>query len=238
MDRLLVTCEHAGHVVPSEFAHLFVEHGHLLPTHRGWDPGALTFARELAKAHDAPLHYDTVTRLVADLNRSRNHPGLHAPEIRDRLSEADRQRIVERYWQPHRQRVDAAVASLAKKGRVLHLASHSFTPVLDGVVRTCDVGILYDPRRAGEKAFARAWMKAIAALDPSLRVRRNYPYTGVSDGIQPPLRRQYPPDRYIGLELELNQRYAEAGGREFARVRRVLLDSFGMAMQAIARQRF
>lgn len=224
--------------MPSEFAHLFVEHGHLLPTHRGWDPGALTLARELARRYDAPLHYDTVTRLVADLNRSRGNPALHAPEIRGRLSVADRQRIVERYWQPHRQRVDAEVAELAKKGRVLHLASHSFTPVLDGVVRTCDIGILYDPRRPGEKAFAAEWMRAIAALDPTLRLRRNYPYTGASDGIQPPLRRRYPPGRYIGLELELNQRYAEAGGRAFTRVRQVLVESFGTAMAAIARQRF
>lgn len=238
MDRLLVTCEHAGNAVPSEFAHLFVEHGELLPTHRGWDPGAIELAREMAARYAAPLHFDTVTRLVVDLNRSLRAPDLHAPEIRERLTPEDRARIVERWWRPHRRNVDVAVETLARQGRVVHIASHSFTPVLDGVVRNCDIGILYDPARPGEAAFATAWIAAIAALDPTLRVRRNYPYTGVSDGIMPPLRRRYPADRYLGLELEVNQRYVEAGGPGFERVRGVMVDSLGSALEAVATQRF
>ena len=81
-DRLFVTCEHAGNVVPQEYAHLFVGHEHLLPTHRGWDPGALLLAREMAERFGAPLYYDETTRLLADLNRSVGTPDLHSEATR------------------------------------------------------------------------------------------------------------------------------------------------------------
>ena len=39
------------------------------------------------------------------------------------------------------------------------------------------------------------------------RVRLNQPYCGASDGLTTALRRRFPPERYLGLELELNQRH-------------------------------
>ena len=87
-DRLFVSCEHAGNVVPKEYAHLFVGHEHLLPTHRGWDPGALLLAREMAERFGAPLCYDKTTRLLADLNRSVGTPDLHSEATRH-LGKAD-----------------------------------------------------------------------------------------------------------------------------------------------------
>jgi predicted N-formylglutamate amidohydrolase len=33
------------------------------------------------------------------------------------------------------------------------VSAHSFTPVLRGEVRNCDVGFLYDPRHRGEVRF-------------------------------------------------------------------------------------
>ena len=78
-------------------------------------------------------------------------------------------------------------------------------------MRTADIGMLYDPGRPGEVAFATAWIDALRAADPTLRLRRNYPYLGKSDGVTQVMRRSYPPDRYVGIELEVNQRYVEAG---------------------------
>ena len=108
-DRLFVTCEHAGNVVPQEYAPLFVGHEHLLPTHRGWDPGALLLAREMAERFGAPLYYDETTRLLADLNRSVGTPDLHSEATRH-LGKAERRRLLETYYFPHRRRVDAALA--------------------------------------------------------------------------------------------------------------------------------
>lgn len=228
-DRLFVTCEHAGNVVPKEYAHLFVGHEHLLPTHRGWDPGALLLAREMAKRFAAPLHFDETTRLLADLNRSVGTPDLHSEATRH-LSKGERRRLLDAYYFPHRRRVDVAldnaVAEATAAGdRVVHIASHSFTPALHGKVRSADIGMLYDPRRPGEVAFATAWIDALRAADATLRLRRNYPYLGASDGVCQVMRRRYPAAAYVGLELEVNQRYVEAGGPAWAKIRRTLLET-------------
>lgn len=234
-DRLFVTCEHAGNVVPKEYAHLFVGHEHLLPTHRGWDPGALLLAREMAARFGAPLLYDKTTRLLADLNRSVGVPDLHSEATRH-LSRPDRRRLLDAYYFPHRRRVDAAIAAAvaeAKRAgdRVVHVASHSFTPELHGKVRTADIGMLYDPRRPGEVAFATAWIDALRNKDAGLRLRRNYPYLGASDGVCQVMRRRYSPKDYVGLELEVNQRYVEAGGPPWPGIRRTLLETLGQALE-------
>jgi hypothetical protein len=65
-------------------------------------------------------------------------------------------------------------------------------------VRTADIGMLYDPRRPGEVAFATAWIDALRDKDPTLRLRRNYPYLGASDGVCQVMRRRYAPDAYVG----------------------------------------
>ena len=233
-DRLFVTCEHAGNVVPKEYAHLFVGHEHLLPTHRGWDPGALLLAREMAERLGAPLYFDKTTRLLADLNRSVGTPDLHSEATRH-LGKAERRRLLEAYYFPHRRRVEVGLAeavaeATAAGDRVVHVASHSFTPELHGKVRTADIGMLYDPRRPGEVAFASAWIEALRARDGALRLRRNYPYLGASDGVCQVMRRRYPPEAYVGLELEVNQRYVEAGGPAWPRVRRTLLETLGEAL--------
>ena len=113
---------------------------------------------------------------------------------------------------------------------MVHIASHSFTPELHGKVRTADIGMLYDPRRPGEVAFATAWLDALRRSDASLRLRRNYPYLGASDGVCQVMRRRYPPEAYVGLELEVNQRYVEAGGPAWPKIRRTLLETLGEAL--------
>ena len=230
-DRLILTCEHAGNRVPARFRPLFAGHEHLLPTHRGWDPGALLLAREMSKRFSAPLYFDETTRLLVDLNRSIDNPELHSEATRH-LTLKERREILDAYYHPHRTSVDAAVAAAVGEGvRVMHVASHSFTPELHGHVRTADIGMLYDPSRPGEVAFATAWIDALRAADPTLRLRRNYPYLGKSDGVTMKLRRAHAPDRYVGVELEVNQRYVEAGGPAWTKLRRTLVDTLGVALQ-------
>lgn len=226
-DRLVLTCEHAGNVVPAEYARLFVGHAHLLPTHRGWDPGALVLAREMAARFDAPLYFEETTRLLVDLNRSVGTPGLHSEATRH-LPLNERREILDRYYHPHRRSVDAGIAAaLATGDRVVHIASHSFTPELDGRLRTADIGLLYDPGRPGEVAFCTAWIEALHEADATLRLRRNYPYLGKSDGVCQALRRKHPANVYVGVELEVSQRYAEAGGPAWRALRRTLVEALG-----------
>lgn len=101
------------------------------------------------------------------------------------------------------------------------MAVHSFTPVLDGVPRNVDIGLLYDPAQGQERSFCGAWRKALAARAPHLRIRMNQPYKGISDGFPTALRRAFP-QHYAGVELEVNQRFAQGGkmDQELARALR------------------
>jgi predicted N-formylglutamate amidohydrolase len=89
---------------------------------------------------------------------------------------------------------------------VLHLAVHSFTPVWRGAKRNFEIGILYDTRRPRECSLAVSWQRRLRAELPHAGIRRNAPYRGNADGLTTALRREFPAGRYLGLELELNQR--------------------------------
>lgn len=231
--EFLVTCEHGGNRIPAAYRDEFAGHEALLASHRGYDPGALTMARELARRIGAPLFYSTVSRLLVDLNRSPGHPRLHAEAI-EWLPAASRRRIFERHYLPFRARAAGVIAAtLARGGRVIHLSSHSFTPVLDGIERRADVGLLYDPARPGEAVLARAWAACLKARAPGLRVRRNYPYAGTSDGFTAWLRRRFAASDYIGIELEINQRIVLAGGRDWRRLRTVVVEALLQALDRV-----
>jgi predicted N-formylglutamate amidohydrolase len=233
---LVITCEHGGREVPRDYAALFAGREALLASHRGWDAGALELARALAAAFGAPLYAATTTRLLVDLNRSIGHRQLFS-EITRPLSPAHRLEIVDRHYRPHRLAVETEIARRIAAGRrVVHVASHSFTPTLDGVPRQADVAWLYDPRRPGEAAFAQAWMLALAKLAPKLRLRRNYPYQGRADGLTASLRKQHPDVAYVGIELEVNQRFVDPRGAAWDRLRTMLVDSLKKAFAAFAKR--
>jgi len=215
-DALVITCEHGGHEVPLAYAALFAGHEHLLETHRGWDAGALELARQMAQAFNAPLFSSTTTRLLIDLNRSIGHRQLHSEATRG-LAPAARRDLATRYYRPHRDAVELEVARLIAAGkRVVHVASHSFTPELNGVVRQADVACLYDPRRVGEGILARQWLHALRQRRQGLKLRRNYPYEGKGDGLTSLLRKRHAPAHYVGIELEVNQRFVMEGGAAWA----------------------
>lgn len=212
---LLITCEHGGAEIPAAYAPLFAHWRDALASHRGHDCGALDTARRLARAVGAPLVFATTSRMLIDLNRSPGHPGLFS-EATKGLSRRDKDAVLATYYHPHRDAVAARVAEgIAAGGSVLHIASHSFTPCLGGVTRRCDVGFLYDPGRSAEKAFCLRWLRELARLDDGLILRRNYPYKGVADGLVTALRRRFG-ERYLGVELEVNQRFALGGAEMLA----------------------
>jgi predicted N-formylglutamate amidohydrolase len=122
------------------------------------------------------------------------------------------------------------VAGLLAAGHaVLHLASHSFTPCPGGVTRRGDVGFLYDPRRTAEKAFCLRWRRELAGLDGELVLRCNYPYRGVADGLVTALRKRFG-ERYLGVELEVNQRFAHSGNAALASLNEHLAEALSRAM--------
>lgn len=228
-DALVLTCEHGGCRVPARWRALLGPRTGLLNSHRGRDQGALEVARQLQRALGAPLVAATVTRLLVDLNRSLDHPEVFS-HLTGALPEDERQRIVERHYRPHRAAVRAALdEALAAPGGVLHVGVHSFTPVVRRQPRKVDVGVLFDPARPLEAAFAARWIAALRGAEPRLRVEANEPFLGVDDGLTTALRREYPEDRYAGVELEVNQRLVRKGGPRWERLKRALCVTLGSA---------
>jgi len=229
IDAFLITCEHGGNRIPASCRSLFQGYDELLKTHRGYDPGALLMARELARSFAAPLVTSTVSRLLVDLNRSLGHPHLFSQATRH-VTATGRTKIIEQHYLPYRQRVEHLVRQSVSLGRrVVHISSHSFTPVLDGKVRCADVGLLYDPGRDGEVQLCARWKTWLAAGAPALRVRRNYPYAGKGDGLTSYLRQRFPSDAYVGIELEVNQGIVLTGGPRWAALRGLLTDTLHTA---------
>jgi predicted N-formylglutamate amidohydrolase len=229
-DNILITCEHGGNHIPPRYRCLFRGHEDLLHTHRGYDAGALTMAKELAEAFDAPLFVSTTSRLLIDLNRSIGHPRLYSVATSAAPGEIRRE-ILKSYYLPYRAQAESHIAEAIGKGwRIIHISSHSFTPVLDGQVRNADIGLLYDPRRVRELALCSHWQAALKRIAPQLKVRRNYPYTGKSDGFTAYLRRRFPAGNYLGIELEINQAHPLAGGRSWRQVRTCLREALHQAL--------
>jgi predicted N-formylglutamate amidohydrolase len=236
-ERILVTCEHAGHRVPARYARRFAGARGALESHRGWDAGALELARWLARRLGAPLHATTVSRLVIDANRSLHHPRLLSEFTRG-LGREERERLVARHYLPHRRALEARVARWVRGGeRVLHLAVHSFDPDLAPRRGACDLALLYDPRRVPERALCRRWRTALRAACPSLGVRLNFPYRGAADGLTTHLRRRFPARAYLGVEIEANRERLTGAPGDARRLRGALAASAQALGLAAGRRR-
>jgi predicted N-formylglutamate amidohydrolase len=230
-DFHVVTCEHGGNRIPAAYVDLFHGWQACLSSHRGYDPGALVMARDIAAALQAPLVGSTVSRLLVDLNRSLSSPQAWSDATRT-LSPTRKQAIVSRHYAPYRQRLMESVAQAVARGRrVIHVSSHSFTPVLDGQVRNADVGLLYDPARPGEAVVAARWKAAFAETSAELRVRRNYPYHGKNDGLTTAMRRCFAPSQYVGIEIELNQALVLSQPRLWRQLRRTVVMALESALR-------
>ena len=227
--RLLVSCEHGGNRVPKTYAPLFTGAADVLATHRGYDIGAVAVAHAFGRSLGVTPFTATTTRLVVDLNRSPGNRDVLSAYTRS-LTPAQRGEALAKHYWPYRKAVeDAVAAAVDAREAVLHVSAHSFTPVLRGEVRNCDIGFLYDPRRRREVRFVEAWHAALSAAAPQLVLRRNYPYRGVSDALVTQLRRRYGSRGYVGLELEVNQKHV--GGRGWRALVAVLAATLATAVE-------
>ncbi len=204
---VVLTCEHAGNRIPREHAAHFAsaQAKAALQSHRGWDPGALPLGKLMSKRLGVPLLSTPWSRLLVEANRSAHRPKVWSDFTAD-LPPTEHERVLAKYWRPHREEVEAAIReAISKHGSVVHVAVHSFTPELHGEVRNADVAFLYDTKRRPEGDLARRWGKRFGEVLPDVRVRYNYPYRGDTDGLPFALRKQHGAARFRGYELEVNQ---------------------------------
>ncbi|MFO1258082.1 MAG: N-formylglutamate amidohydrolase [Gammaproteobacteria bacterium] len=231
MKKLLITCEHASCDIPKEYLTLFRPFTRVLQTHKGWDIGALEIYNALIEAFPQSYQQRACwSRLLIDLNRSLNHKNLFSG-ITKSLSKAAQQDIIRAYYEPYRRLfLTNFIKRLNSEKQVVHIAVHSFTPILNGKKRIADIGILYDPARPAEVKLARAWRLALQAEMPTCRIRMNYPYWGKTDGFCTAIRKQYSNEQYIGIELETNQALFKSAKMTF-RLKEVLVRSLQAALR-------
>ncbi len=237
-ESLLISCEHAGNEVPPEWDHLFRGRRRLLRGHRGWDSGALELAESIARIVGVHrIHACTATRLLADVNRSPHNPDVWS-EITRGLPPSDKERLLAAIWRSYRIPLQAHLEELIEQhNAAFHLSVHAFTPVLDGVRRNVDIGLLYDPSDASAVAFCRQWRDQLQTIAPHLRVRFNSPYRGIRDGAVPALRRVFGFQRYLGIELEVSQGLRKTTGGQWRELRAEIAKSFADVYKRFAKTR-
>jgi predicted N-formylglutamate amidohydrolase len=178
---VLVLCDHAANRVPAAYGDLGLPPADLA-RHIAWDPGACGVAEALAHELGCPAVLGVYSRLLVDLNRAHDDASLLLAESDDtfvpgnlRISDAERAERVARFHAPYHARIDAHLDGLAAHGvRPTLVSVHSFTPVLAGVERPWQVGVLWKLDRV-----------AVAALIDHLgaagwQVGDNRPYDGRS----------------------------------------------------------
>ena len=217
--KLMLTCEHASNRLPAAFKKAVPVD--VQQTHRAYDIGALQVFRKLVKFAKPEFHCEgKFSRLFVDLNRTITNKSAFSKyyEALEASNKAAAEKVkadAMNYWTKYRANVERFVKKnigsgskvADKKGAaIVHLGIHSFTPVLNGKVRNTDIGILYDPSRPAERELAQVIKAEIKRLHPEMKVRFNYPYKGISDGLTTALRKKFGP-RYAGLEIEINQKF-------------------------------
>jgi predicted N-formylglutamate amidohydrolase len=203
--RLVLTCEHGGNDIPETYKKGF-PNDEVLKTHRGYDIGALDLFQYLKPLSDVSF-YSKTSRLFVELNRSLHHKMLFS-ELTKNLSKIEKDNIIKDYYLPYRYRVEDKIHDYVNRSEeVVHLSIHSFTPKFIGKTRNCDIGLLYDSQQNKEQEFCKNLKSLLLKYNPNIKVRFNYPYLGKADGFTTFLRKQFPKN-YIGIEIEVNQKFA------------------------------
>tara|TARA_R110002050_G_scaffold146593_1_gene272047 strand:- start:13529 stop:14251 length:723 start_codon:yes stop_codon:yes gene_type:complete len=208
--KLIISCEHAVNTVPAKYNSFFKGSESVLNSHRAYDIGAIELYETLVQNLNPDYcSRGAVSRLLIELNRSLHHPQLFS-DFTKSLSKEEKEELIVKYYRPYRTELEGFITSNIKSSfNILHISVHSFTNELNGIKRNADLGILYNPKSALEKEYARTYKNELSTHLPAFRVRFNYPYLGTADGFTSHLRKKFP-QQYAGIELELNNNYAAA----------------------------
>ena len=177
--RVLLTCDHASRFIPRALNQLGLDEATLL-RHIAWDIGAAEVTRHLARRLDLPALLSGFSRLVIDPNRKPDAESS-IPAISDGvtipgnlvLSAAAAKARRRDLFEPYHAATAALLDRAAGQGIAPAIISvHSFTPVMDGVERPWQVGILWNrDGRLADPLIAR--LRALG-----LTVGDNEPYSG------------------------------------------------------------
>lgn len=178
---MLVTCDHAGNLIPPEIGTLGLSKQDMA-RHIAYDIGAAGVSVALAEALNAPVILNHVSRLVIDANRGADDPTLVMRLYDGTIiegnrhvdtAEVERRRLA--YHAPYHQ---AAAALLDARDDPVMIAIHSFTPQLAaGPPRPWHIGVLH----TGDTRLSTPLLAALRQ-EGDLIVGDNEPYVGYLPG--------------------------------------------------------
>ena len=170
---LVLVADHASNFVPDD-----IELGiapELLQQHIALDIGVEGIADRISRRHGVPAHIACISRLVCDLHREEDHPGVVPTESDGHLIPgnigADVEARLDRFHRPYHAALEAW---LDERQPDLIVSLHSFTPKLatSDEERPWEVALLYNQDdRAARHAIRLFGEQALAVGD-------NEPYSG------------------------------------------------------------
>jgi predicted N-formylglutamate amidohydrolase len=225
----VIVVDHASARIPRRLASLGLPDREL-KRHIAWDIGALSVARRVAQAIDAPLVAQNYSRLVIDCNRDpkvatsipriselREIPGnigLSVTEIAARQYEI---------FDPYHRRIRELLDGRQTGGRrVILVAQHTMTDIYKGERRHMHAAVLYNR----DRRFAGMVLRMLRR-ERHLIIADNEPYF-VSDETDYTIPHHAEARSLLHVEIEIRQDLVndEAGQVEWAaRIARVLLDA-------------
>jgi len=170
--------------------------------HIAYDIGAAALAERLAARLDACLIRQTYSRLVIDCNRDPVRPDA-IPTRADGtdvpgnliLDAASRQARVDAIHAPHHRAIAAELNARAALGlKTALVLIHSFTPVMNGLVRPWQVGVLHQHNALSLEALR------LLRAEPDLAVGDNEPYAMDAIDYTAPIHAQARGLEYLELE--------------------------------------
>lgn len=171
----LLIAEHAGNRVPGPWSDLGLPEA-FLDTHFAVDLGIDSLTRRLSQSLRAPAVIARYSRLFLDYNRPAvewdyMRPDMGGIPVPGNLAVGpDERRLRDRIaWAP----LEDAIAGAARDRRAL-VSVHSFTPVMAGVRRDVDIGVLW--REPSDFVSATLGKVAEHGARAGLRIGDNEPY--------------------------------------------------------------
>lgn len=209
---IVLVSDHASNAVPGDIE-LGVPPG-TMDRHIAVDIGTEGVAERLARRHGVAAHLAAVSRLVIDLHREEDHPGL-IPEASDGTLipgniGAPREARIARFYRPYH---DAMAAWLEAANPRLIVSLHSFTPTLEsrpGEARPWEVALLYNENEAPARHAIRLF------AEQGLTVGDNEPYSGRELNATMNRHAEAMGRDYLAIEVRNDQIDTEAGQARWA----------------------
>ena len=222
----LLIGDHAGNLVPRALEPFGVAASDRT-RHIGWDIGIARLGEVLADLLDATFIAQRYSRLVIDCNRAPD--AIDAmPAVSDgtpipanaALDAAARAARVAAIHAPYQSAIAAELARRdAEGGETVLVALHSFTPVMRGVARPWQIGVLHG---GGDETYARAVLAKLEARG-DLMVGDNEPYAMDMIDFTIPDHAFAAGRRYVETEIRQDLLETEAQIRDWAEVLKQVL---------------